>query len=138
MRACLLACLLVGCGGDDGGNVKDASSVDGLPRDAAIDAPPDAPTAVRRVACPPTPKATVTTASFMWSPASVMVIRNDIVRFMPESIHRMVPHATKTTDFGMSSGATGEMRCLQFTEVGTFNYQCAPHPAMEGAITVTN
>jgi plastocyanin len=138
MRACLLACLLVGCGGDDGGSVKDAPGVDGPPRDAAIDAPPDAPTAVRRVPCPATPKATVVTASFMWSPASVPIKTNDIVRFMPENIHRVVPHASKSTDFGMNSGATGEVRCLQFTQVGTFNYQCGPHPSMEGVVTVTN
>ena len=138
MRAGLLAFLLVGCGGDDGSSVKDAPGVDGLPRDAAIDAPPDAPTAVRRVACPTTPKATVVTASFMWSPASVAIKTNDIVRFMPENIHRVVPHASKSTDFGMNSGATGEVRCLQFTEVGTFNYQCGPHPSMEGVVTVTN
>lgn len=141
MRACLLACLLVGCGGDDGGNVKDASSVDGLPRDAAIDAPPDAPTAVRRVTCPAAPKATITTTStgqYAWVPMTLAVNQNDIVRFMPESIHRVVPHATKPTDFGMNSGATGEVRCLQFTQVGTFNYQCGPHPAMEGVITVSN
>lgn len=39
MRRWLLAWVLVGCGGDDGGSAKDASSIDGPPRDAAIDAP---------------------------------------------------------------------------------------------------
>ncbi|MDQ3340078.1 MAG: hypothetical protein M4D80_33380 [Myxococcota bacterium] len=137
----LAAWVLVGCGGDDGGSVKDAPGVDGLPRDAAIDALPDAPTAVRRVVCPVTPKATVTTTSsgqYAWVPTSLAVKANDIVRFMPENIHRVVPHASKPTDFGMNSGATGEVRCLQFTEVGTFNYQCGPHPSMEGVVTVTN
>lgn len=138
MRAWLLACLVVGCGGDDGGNVRDASQVDGPPRDAAIDAPPDAPTAVRRVPCPATVAMTVTTASFMWSPLSISITRDQIVKFQPESIHRVVPHMTKPTDFGMSSGSTGEVRCLQFTQVGAFNYQCGPHPAMEGLVTVTN
>ena len=137
MRACLLACLVLGCGGD-GSSAKDASLADGPPRDAALDAPPDAPTAVRRVQCPATPKATVTTASFMWMPLSVSINRNDIVKFMPENIHRVVPHASKPTDFGMNSGSTGEVRCLQFTEVGSFNYQCGPHPAMEAVIVVSN
>ena len=114
---------------------------DGPPRDAAIDAPPDAPTAVRRVPCPTTPKESVTTTSsgqYAWLPASVSVNRNDIVKFMPETIHRVVPHATKPTDDGMSSGATGEVRCLQFTQTGEFNYQCGPHPAMQGVVNVSN
>lgn len=137
MRGLVFACVIMGCGGE-GGGAKDASSTDGPPRDAAIDALPDAPTAVRRVECPATPKATVMTASFMWTPATVTLNRNDIVKFMPENIHRVVPHATKSTDFGMNSGATGEVRCLQFTETGTFNYQCGPHPAMEGVVQVSN
>ena len=138
MRTWLFACVLAGCGGGDG-DAKDATAMaDGPPRDAAIDAPPDAPTAVRRVACPATPKATVTTASFMWSPMTVSVNVGDIVKFMPENIHRVVPHVSKPTDFGMNSGATGEVRCLQFTQTGAFNYQCGPHPAMEGVVNVSN
>ena len=78
------------------------------------------------------------TASFMWTPMSVSVNVGDIVKFMPENIHRVVPHATKPTDFGMSSGATGEVRCLQFTTTGEFNYQCGPHPTMQGVVNVTN
>lgn len=124
------------CGGDEGSNAKDASSIDGPPRDAAIDAPPDAPTAVRRVTCPDTPDATVTTASFMFMPMTVTIDQNEIVKFAPENIHRVVPHASKPTDPGLSSGATGEVRCLQFTETGTFNYQCGPHPSMEGVVQV--
>jgi plastocyanin len=138
MRTLVLACLLVGCGGDDGGTMQDGSLIDGPPRDAAIDAPPDAPTAVRRMPCPTTPAATVTTATFAWTPASVSIKTNQIVKFAPESIHRVVPHASKPTDSGMNSGAVGEVRCLQFTATGTFNYQCGPHPSMEGVVQVTN
>jgi plastocyanin len=133
----LLVCLVAGCGGD-GGGAKDASLTDGPPRDAAIDAPPDAPTAVRRVTCPSTPDATVMTSSFMFAPASVSINVNEIVKFAPENIHRVVPHATKPTDPGLNSGATGEVRCLQFTQVGEFNYQCGPHPSMMGVVQVTN
>jgi len=133
----LLALVLLGCGGDENG-AKDATNIDGPPRDAAIDAPPDAPTAVRRVDCPSAPDATVTTASFQFTPASVSINVGDIVKFAPENIHRVVPHATKPTDPGMSSGATGEIRCLQFTETGEFNYQCGPHPSMMGVVQVSN
>ena len=139
MRTWLFACVLVGCGGE-GGDAKDASATtDGPPRDAAIDAPPDAPTAVRRVPCPATPEATIMTASFMWTPSSLSVNVGDIVKVMPESFHRMIPHPTKPTDDGMNSGSTGEVRCLQFTTTGEFNYVCAPHPqAMQGVVNVSN
>jgi plastocyanin len=131
--------LLLGCGGDDGGGAKDASSlVDGLPRDAAVDALPDALTAVQRVACPSTAVMTITTANFAFTPTPLSVARNAIVKFAPEAIHRIIPHATKPTDPGMSSGPSGEERCVQFTMAGEYNYQCAPHPSMQGVVTVTN
>jgi plastocyanin len=68
----------------------------------------------------------------------VNIVVGDIVRFAPETIHRVVPHMTKVTDPGMSSGSTGEVRCLEFTTIGEFNYQCGPHPSMEGRVIVTN
>lgn len=138
MRAWLLACLVVGCGGGSNPPVDDASSIDGLPRDAAIDALPDAPTLVRRVDCPATPAAEVKTSNFMFTPSTVNIVAGDIVKFAPENIHRVVPHASKPTDPGLNSGSTGEVRCLQFTASGEFNYQCAPHPTMEGRVIVAN
>ena len=78
------------------------------------------------------------TSSFMFAPASVSINVNEIVKFAPENIHRVVPHATKPTDPGLNSGATGEVRCLQFTQVGEFNYQCGPHPSMMGVVQVSN
>lgn len=110
--------------------------VDGLPRDAAPDAPPDAPTAVRRVDCPTTPNATVTTSNFMFMPATVSVPVNGIVRFMPEGIHNVVPHPTMPSDPGLRTGATGEERCLQFTMTGPFHYRCGPHASMVGVVNV--
>jgi hypothetical protein len=140
MRTLLIACLVVGCGGGSSPPVEDdAASIDGPPRDAAIDALPDAPTLVQRVVCPtPPPQNTVTTSNFMFTPATVNVVVGDIVRFMPENIHRVVPHMTKPSDSGMNSGSTGEVRCLKFTAAGPFYYQCGPHPSMEGLVTVTN
>ena len=137
--ACLLACLLAGCGGDDGGSVKDASGVDGLPRDAAIDAPPDAPTAVRRVACPPTADATITTTTtgqYAWVPDDLTMRVGEVVRIDPGSLHRASPHLVKPTDDGLTSGAPGEIRCLLFTQVGTYNFQCGVHPVTEGIVRV--
>ena len=137
MRALWLLCL-VACGGDGGGGGKDGSTTDGPPRDAAPDAPPDAPTAVRRVDCPPQPDATVTTSNFMFTPATVSIKVNNVVRFAPELDHNVIPHPTRPSDPGLRSGQLGEVRCLQFTTAGSFNYRCQPHGGMEGVVQVTN
>lgn len=141
MRWLLLACVAASCGGDEKGHAKDAATIDGPPRDAAIDAPPDAPTAVRRVDCPSQPAATVTTTTtgqYAWVPADLTIEVGDIVQFDPGSLHRVVPHMSKPSDDGLSTGASGEVRCLQFTQPGTFNYQCGPHPVTEGIVRVAN
>ena len=141
MRAWLLAGLLIGCGGD-GGDAKDSSSTDGPPRDAAIDAPPDAPTAVRRVdPCPANPARTVTTTdtpNYAFVPNDTSIKVNEVVKFAPGSLHNVIPHPTLPSDPGLRSGATGEARCLVFTEVGNFNYRCSPHAIMTGVVRVTN
>lgn len=139
MRTRLIACLVVGCGGGSSPPVKDATAIDGPPRDAAIDAPPDAPTAVRRVACPQTADATVTTETsgpYAFVPPDLTISVGDIVMFSPRSLHNVVPHDSLPSDPGLNSGATGEVRCLQFTVAGEFNYQCSPHPVTTGIIRV--
>ena len=137
----LLFVLACGGGGDGGGN-KDATTIDGPPRDAAPDAPPDALSSVVRVdPCPANVAETVTTTNtpnFAFVPSSITINVNDVVKFSPGSIHNVVPHPTKPTDPGLRTGATGEERCLQFTMTGTFNYRCGPHPSMEGVVQVTN
>ena len=134
MRALWLLGLIACGGGGDGG--KDGATVDGPPRDAAPDAPTDAPTAVRRVDCPTMPDATITTNNFAFMPLTVSINVNEIVMLMPEDIHSVIPHPSKPSDPGLRNGATGEVRCVQFTEVGTFNYRCGPHASMEGVVTV--
>jgi plastocyanin len=146
MRRCVICvvcvvCLVAACGGD-GSTAVDASSIDGPPRDAAIDALPDAPTAVRRVEpCPEIVAQTVTTTNtpnFAFTPSNISISVGDIVRFAPANIHSVIPHPTKPSDPGLRNGATGEVRCLQFTQSGTFNYRCGPHASMEGVVVVTN
>jgi plastocyanin len=139
MRVSILLWLawLAACGGDGSTDV-DAARIDSPLRDAAVDVMPDAPSAVVRIACPTAPAATITTSNFMWMPPSVSIKVNEVVKVAPENLHRMVPHPSKASDPGMSSGATGEVRCLQFTTTGAFNYRCGPHPSMEGVVNVTN
>ena len=136
MRGLWLLCLVACGGGGDGG--KDGATVDGPPRDAAPDAPTDAPTAVRRVDCPAQPNATVTTSGFMFTPMNITIKANEIVRFAPASEHNVIPHPTKPSDPGLRTGQLGEVRCLQFTTTGTYNYRCQPHGGMEGSVQVTN
>jgi plastocyanin len=143
MRAAYLLLFVLACGGGgEGGDKKtDAATVDGPPRDAAPDAPPDAPSSVVRVdPCPPDNQLaeTVTTSNFVFTPANISINVNDIVKFAPEAIHNVIPHPTKPSDPGLRSGATGEVRCLQFTMTGTFNYRCQPHASMEGVVQVSN
>jgi plastocyanin len=134
LTAALALLVAAGCG-------SDAPPIDAPPpddsttRDAMIDGPPAAMTVVQ-VACPATPDATVTTASFQFTPSAVTIQQNQIVRFAPESEHNVIPHPTLPSDPGLRSGALGEVRCLRFTQTGTFNYRCSPHPAMTGSVTV--
>ena len=135
MRALWLV-VLMACGGD-GKPAADAAHPDSPLRDAAVDAPPDAPTAVVRVVCPTNPDGTITTSNFMFVPASLAIMKNQIVKLMPENIHSVIPHPTKPSDPGLRNGATGEVRCVKFTETGAFNYRCGPHASMEGVVNVS-
>jgi plastocyanin len=139
---CLTAALAVlgatGCGSDSpplDAPPPDNSTTGDAMTDAMSDAPPAATTVVQ-VTCPATPDATVTTANFQFTPNAVTIQQNQIVRFAPESQHNVIPHPTLASDPGLRSGALGEVRCLRFTQTGTFNYRCSPHPAMTGSVTV--
>ena len=143
MRAAYLLAFVLACGGgEDGGGMKDATLIDGPPRDAAPDAPPDAMSSVIRVdPCPPDADlaATITTSNFAFTPANVSINVNDIVKLAPENIHNVIPHPMKPSDDGLRSGPVGgPARCVQFTTTGTFNYRCGPHSSMEGVVQVTN
>lgn len=126
--AAVLLLIATACG-DDGGNEPR--------RDAAIDsrivdAAPDAQAFVRTVACG-SEVATVTTVGDTFSPDTVTIMQNEIVRFTMPSDHNVVPDLT-----GSDPGLFvffGETKCLQFTTTGTFNFRCGPHN-FAGSITV--
>ncbi len=145
MRAVVMLPLLlaIGCGSDDTKPI-DASTIDGLRRDAAVDAPPlidapvDAPTAVQRVDCTTATIAqTVTTSNFTFTPNTVTINANQVIKFAPEAnLHNVVPSTTGPTDPGFRSGALGEVACLRFTVAGPFHWRCGPHSTMTGIVTV--
>jgi plastocyanin len=76
------------------------------------------------------------TGPYSYIPESVTISVGDIVMFSPRSIHNVVPHTSLPTDPGLTSGATGEVRCVQFTTPGEFHYQCSPHPTTMGVVRV--
>lgn len=142
--ASILFMLVAGCGEDGKPAVDAAVTTDGpLLVDAAvdgptIDAPPDPMATVMTVTCPANPNdiaETVTTSNFQFTPKTITIAVNDIVKFSPENIHNVIPGAMPT-DPGLLTGAAGEERCLQFTMPGMFNYRCMPHPGMTGSVTV--
>ncbi len=95
-----------------------------------------ASTAVQQVACAASATTTVTISDFVFTPASVSVPANGIVRWTNNgpSIH------TATSDTGMfDSGQipVGSSVCFQFPTAGSFPYHCTIHPFMTGSVTVT-
>ena len=95
---------------------------------------------VQMVSCAgATVTATITTASFAFTPASATITQGQIVEFKPESIHNItpgnVPAGSATSDPGLTCGFGGDC-CLMFTHSGTFGFHCAAHTTMNGTITV--
>ena len=147
----LLATSLVlstACGGDDSSDgATDALPIDSAGPDSGSGTPdsgsgsPDAAPAARvvEVTCPATPAASVTTTggagpSAVFSPASVTINVNDVVKFTTPATHTVAPNAP-TTDAGLNVG-TSQTKCLQFTAADTFHYMCGIHNVMKGTVTV--
>jgi plastocyanin len=83
-----------------------------------------------------TPAATVTvtgTTSFMFSPMTVSIHPNDVVRFMTSSFHPVQSGTPSAPDgkFGPTSGDN----CFKFTAAGTFPFFCNVH-LFTGTVTV--
>ena len=142
MRRALCLVLLVGCG-DDGGSVqKDAAAGDGMMIDGQlvdaprpVDAGIDAQQFVLSVTCPggTLPTITSTDGELFYTPNSVTIAQNDIVKFVTSATHDVVPNTTNS-DPGLRV-AKNETRCLQFTITGTLGFHCGPH-GFQGTIVV--
>jgi plastocyanin len=142
MRYAVLIVALVAvaaCGEDNKKTPDAAKTVDAKPIDAAIDAkvidaPPDAQAFVLAVTCPATPNAAVITNGFAFEPMTVTIPLNGIVQFTMPVNHSVEPSPTLATDSGLRVGFS-QVKCLQFTKTGTFNYDCFPHHFV-GSVTV--
>ena len=115
----LLSVFATGCG-DDGMMMSQA---DAQTADANTNK-------VRETGCPAAPSATVTTDEAVddrYMPMTTMIMTNGIVRFVMSGSHDVTPNPIGgSTDPGIVVGS-GETKCLQFTQAGTYNFYCSPH-----------
>lgn len=119
-RALLVPIALAACAGSAPANP------DAAPADARIDAPP--PT-VLAVTCPATPDKTISAIDgndTTYTPSSVTIVVNQIVKFTMPSSHDVVPNTIGTSDPGLTVNFN-ETKCLMFTKTGTFGFHCGPH-----------
>jgi plastocyanin len=114
-----LVLALAACGGGSSNNT--------------IDSPPSV---VQSVSCGGvTPAATVTvtgTSTFMFSPSTVSIHVNDVVRFNTTSFHPVASGSAGTPDGKFSTNGDG---CFKFTQAGTFPFFCSVH-LFTGTVTV--
>ena len=125
MTRMLVLCFAVAaCGG--GGDGDDDPTPDG-PVQAAT---------VMSVTCDGTEVETISsTAGFAFTPPNVTISVGEVVKFTSGGSHNVVPGAAPT-DSGLSVPNLGATGCLKFTQAGTFNFKCQPHPSMKGSVTV--
>jgi len=120
LRASLFALLIpfAACSDDNKGTPTDAPAG---PKDAA------APS-VTTVTCPATPGGTITAVNGTnaYSPTSVTVAVDGVVKFMMPSSHNVVAGPNNTIDTGVAV-AFSATTCLKFSKAGTFGFHCGPH-----------
>ena len=127
-RLSVVLVLLVGCGDDSGGGTRhDAAVVSDARVDATVvDAAPDAQQFVNTVTCPATPNAEIGVTSGAFVQPQTTITQNQIIRFTMDQFHTAKPALTGTTDPGISVNQS-QVKCLQFTATGTFNFRCSIH-----------
>jgi amicyanin len=77
----------------------------------------------------------VTVADFAFSPATLTITAGDTVTWTNDD---SAVHTATSTTGGFDSGdlAQGASYSFTFTEPGTYDYLCTPHPTMTGQIVV--
>jgi amicyanin len=78
---------------------------------------------------------TVTIADFAFEPATLTITAGDTVTWTNQDA---VAHTATSTSGAFDSGTLeqGESFSVTFTEPGTYDYLCTPHPTMTGQIVV--
>ncbi len=94
------------------------------------------------VTCPPAgADNNVTIQNFLFTPASLTISANDIVKWTNNDtvIHTVTSGTTPTPDGKFDSGNVGTgggTVCVQFFQVGAYPYFCTLHTFMTGTVTV--
>ena len=117
---------LVACGGS---SEPPPGNPDGAP---GVDAPPA--TVVEVTPCTGESATVESTGGFRFMPNAVTITAGQIVKFTSGGSHNVIP-VFPNSDSGLNVGF-GATKCLRFTQAGTYNYRCQPHPSMTGTITV--
>lgn len=127
----LISLGLAACGGGD----DPPAGVD-APVNPGVDAPPS--TVQEVTPCTGEAATIESTGGFRFDngagSSSVTINVGEIVKFVSGSSHNVIP-VMPNSDPGLSVGF-GATKCLRFTQAGTFNFRCQPHPSMTGSVVV--
>jgi len=94
---------------------------------------------VLSVACPVSGTTDVNIQNFAFSPASLSVTADTVVRWTNNdgSTHTVTSTTVPANGtFDSSSLTSGSSVCFKFTTTGTYNYHCSIHPSMTGSVAV--
>ncbi len=143
----------VACADDEQAAPIDAATIDGATADApvdapgidaptdaiGIDAPVDAPSSVQMISCigaNPAQTITITGVPSAFTPSSVTITANQVIRFDPAgTFHNMTSGTPPSNANGIFATPNSQEACLRFTQAGTFAYYCSIH-LFTGTITV--
>jgi plastocyanin len=106
----------------------EASLADEPPQEATPEPSPKTRPVVAKAA-----PGTVTISDFEFTPASITVNVGDTVTW---SNAGPTPHSATGESFDTKIFEEGESRSQTFSEAGTFDYICTPHPNMQGTVIV--
>jgi len=117
----ILPVLLNSCGGGGGGSSGDTTA-----------------SSVQVVSCPTSSTTNVAIQGFAFSPASVTVTADSVVKWTNlDNTKHTVTSATVPANGAFNSAVLpGASVCLKFTSGGTYNYYCSIHTYMLGVVTV--
>jgi plastocyanin len=97
-------------------------------------------TSAQIVTCPTASFESVVISNYAFSPSSVTITVNDIVKWTnnDSTTHTVTSGVPGATDGKFDSGniTAGSTVCIQFLVTGTFDYFCNIHPSMTGAVIV--
>jgi plastocyanin len=99
------------------------------------------PASAQIVTCPSSGTDNVSIQSFFFSPTTLTISRNDIVKWTNNDVtaHTVTSGTTPTPDgkFGSGNlGTGGTTVCVQFFQAGTYPYFCTLHTFMTGSVIV--